>query len=57
MEEISKTNSRRDWNSRGDGKNSCGKGGGVPNAFLFPFLTMKTTVLKTFVYTIKVKQK
>ena len=32
-------------------------GGGGSIAFFFPFLTMKTTVLRTFVYTVKAKQK
>ena len=32
-----------------------GGGGWLLNCFFFTFLTMKTTVLRTFVFTVKVK--
>ena len=65
---ISKPNSRRgvriverlekseNFNSQGS-RGERGVGGGFEIAFFFPFITMKTTVLTTFVYTVKVKYK
>ena len=62
MEKISKTNSQGGWNSRGVEKpenfSIWGEVGvGFSIAFFFPFLIMKTTLSRIFVYTVKVEQK
>ena len=60
VEKILKTNSQwveGSWNSREGWKseNFNSQGIGFWIAFLFPFLTRITTVLRAFVYTVKVK--
>ena len=53
MEKISKTNSV--GVAGGGGLEYRGVGLAFKIAFFFPFVTMKTTVFRTFVYPVKVK--